>query len=156
MPSKVRQVGRFASALKIEQITDKCSDFGPIKFYKLATAVTSTVTAVPDGTVAGLPAAADYDIAMTSHATGRGLLFYALSGVWNVLTGTSAQPVKATGAEMNTGTDDAKYLTSKAAVDADAAKVAGTPTTGDYFYYRTAAGVPKKILFTDLATLINV
>lgn len=62
---------------------------------------------------------------------------------------------KCTGAEINTGTDDAKFATSKALKDADLAKAAGTPASADLFYFRTAAGVVKKITLADLATAID-
>lgn len=50
-------------------------------------------------------------------------------GAWNDLgylnpSGAATVPVKATGAEVNTGTDDAKFVTAKAIEDSDYAKTA--------------------------------
>lgn len=48
---------------------------------------------------------------------------------WNVVQGNLAGPipVKATGAEVNTGTDDDKFVTPKAVEDSDYAKTAAIP-----------------------------
>lgn len=114
------------------------------RLYLLSVAVTAnvTTTSAPAGS-----------LGVTSNATGRGSTFYSDGTKWQLqVTGTTT---KATGAEMNTGTDDAKFLTAKAAKDADLAKAAGTPVSLDVFYFRTAAGVVKSITLADLATAID-
>jgi hypothetical protein len=115
-----------------------------VRVYPLTTAVTAnvTTTTAPAGS-----------IGITSHATGRGTPFYSDGAKWQVwVTGATT---KASGAEINTGTDDAKFATAKAIADADAAKAAATPVSLDVFYFRTAAGVVKKVTLADLATAIN-
>jgi hypothetical protein len=120
---------------------------------------------------------------VTTHATGRGTPFYSDGSKWQVwVTGATTKAsgaevntgtddakfvtakaiadsaiakAKATGAEMNTGTDDVKFLTAKAAKDADLAKAAGTPVAADVFYFRTAAGAVKSITLANLATAID-
>lgn len=69
--------------------------------------------------------------------TGKPTLF---SGAYGDLTGKPTIPVKATGAEFRTGTDDAKFLTPKAVFDAaapvaltDASTVALDLATGQNF-----------------------
>jgi hypothetical protein len=114
------------------------------RLYLLTTAVTanSTTTSAPAGS-----------LAVTSHATGAGSTFYSDGTKWQVqVTGTTT---KATGAEVNTGTDDAKFVTAKAIKDADVAKAAATPVSLDVFYFRTAAGVVKSVTLADLATAID-
>lgn len=76
------------------------------RFYLLTSAVTanSTTTTAPAGSVA-----------ITSHSTGRGMWFYSDGTKWQVqVTGAA---VKASGAEIDTGTDDAKFATAKALAD---------------------------------------
>ncbi len=73
------------SPLNIEQLSDKCTDLGICKLYKFDTAITSGVTAVPDGSVAGLPAAAVGDMAITTHGTGDESLFKNIGGVWTAV-----------------------------------------------------------------------
>jgi hypothetical protein len=174
------------------------------EFHWLTTAITanSTLTSAPAGS-----------FAITSHATGRGALFYSDGTKWQAsnsaegaelvankdasagyvgktlqkinFTNAAADivsflvnaatvartytfpdkditvagivdiPVKATGAEANTGTDDAKFVTAKTLKDADLAKAAATPVSLDEFYFRTAAGVVKKVTLADLATAID-
>lgn len=63
-------------------LSDTCIDLGIFKVYKFTTAITTTVTTVPDGTVAGYPVAAVGDFAVTSHATGDESLFRNIGGVW--------------------------------------------------------------------------
>ncbi len=174
------------------------------RFYPTTGAITAnvTTTAAPAGS-----------FAITSHATGRGALFFSDGTKWQASTtavgaeaaankdatggypgltlfkinfknaantftsfftnaATAARtytfpdkdltvagivdiPVKATGAESNTGTDDAKFLTAKALKDADLAKAAAAPVSLDEFYFRTAGGVVKKVTLADLATAID-
>lgn len=52
----------------------------------------------------------------------------ALDSVSGVNTGDQTLPVKATGAELNTGTDDAKFATAKALTDSDYAKTSDIPS----------------------------
>lgn len=145
-----------------------------VRLYLLTVAVTAnvTTTTAPAGS-----------LAITSNATGRGSTFYSDGTKWQVqVTGTTTKAsgaevntgtddakfvtakaiadstigkVKATGAEVNTGTDDVKFATAKALKDADLAKAAGTPVSLDVFYFRTAAGVVKSITLADLATAID-
>ena len=86
-----------------------------IRLYQLtgATTANSTTTSAPAGS-----------IGITSHATGRGLIFFSDGAKWQVSTATV--PVKATGAEINTGTDDAKFATAKAIADSLVFSVPGT------------------------------
>lgn len=115
-----------------------------VRVYPLTTAITAnvTTTSAPAGS-----------IAITSNSTGRGTPFYSDGTKWQAfVTGATT---KASGAEVNTGTDDAKFVTAKALKDADAAKAAGTPVSADIFYFRTAAGVVKSITLADLATAID-
>lgn len=144
------------------------------RLYQFTTAITanSTTTTAPVGSVA-----------ITSHATGRGIWFYSDGTKWQaqvtgvttkasgaeVNTGTddakfvtakaiadsTIGKVKASGAEVNTGTDDVKFATAKALKDADLAKAAATPVSLDVFYFRTAAGVVKSVTLADLATAID-
>lgn len=115
-----------------------------VRVYPLTTAVTANVTTTD------APAGS---IAITSHATGRGTPFYSDGTKWQAfVTGVTT---KASGAEVNTGTDDGKFVTAKALKDADLAKAAGTPVSADVFYFRTAAGVVKSITLADLATVID-
>jgi hypothetical protein len=145
-----------------------------VRLYLLSIAVTANVTetSAPAGS-----------IAITSNATGRGTPFYSDGSKWQafvtgvttkasgaeVNTGTddgkfvtakaiadsTIAKAKASGAETNTGTDDVKFVTAKALKDADIAKAAGTPVSLDVFYFRTAAGVVKSITLADLATAID-
>jgi hypothetical protein len=82
-----------------------------VRFYPLTVAVTAnvTTTTAPAGS-----------IAITSHATGRGTPFYSDGSHWQVwVTGATT---KASGAEVDTGTDDAKFVTAKAIEDSAYAK----------------------------------
>lgn len=145
-----------------------------VRVYLLTSAITAnvTTTTAPAGS-----------IAITSNATGRGTPFYSDGSHWQVwVTGATTKATgaevdtgtddtkfvtakavadsgigkaKATGAEMNTGTNDTKFLTPKAYADSDAAKAAGTPVSADVFYFRTAAGVVKKITLANLALAID-
>lgn len=115
---------------------------------KKAVYLTKSVAA---GDATGYPAGT---VIFTTHSTGRKGIFVS-NGSTIEVANLSAIPVKATGAEANTGTDDAKFLTAKALKDADLAKAAATPAAGDFFYFRTVAGVVKKIAFSDLAAAIN-
>lgn len=85
-----------------------------VRFYQLSVAVTanSTLTSAPAGS-----------FGITSHDTGKGLLFYSDGTKWQASDAT-ALPVKATGAEVNTGSNDAKFVTPKAIEDSDYAKTA--------------------------------
>lgn len=58
-------------------------------------------------------------------------------------------------AETNTGTDDDKFISPKALADSREARAEGTPVAGDFIYFRTAAGVEKKIDYDDLKNLIT-
>lgn len=113
--------------------------------YPYSTAISSGVTATTKA--AG-------SLAVTSHATGRGIIFYSDGSYW-VNSGVALVPVKASGAELNTGTDDAKFATAKALKDADLAKAAATPVSADVFYFRTEAGVVKKVTFADLCAAVD-
>lgn len=88
-----------------------------IEFHFVSTAITanSTLTSSPAGS-----------FGITSHATGRGLLFYSDGTKWQASDATSV-PVKATGAEINTGTNDAKFATPLAIADSNVAFVADVP-----------------------------
>lgn len=144
------------------------------RLYLLSVAITanSTLTDAPAGS-----------IGVTSHGTGRGSTFYSDGTKWQLqVTGTTTKAtgaevntgtddakfvtakaiadstigkVKASGAEVNTGTDDVKFATAKALKDADLAKAAATPVSLDVFYFRTAAGVVKSVTLADLATAID-
>lgn len=76
------------------------------RLYQLTTAITanSTTTSAPAGSVA-----------ITSNSTGRGIWFYSDGTKWQTMVTGAA--VKATGAELDTGTDDAKFATAKAIAD---------------------------------------
>ncbi len=78
-----------------------------VKFYLLTVAVTSGVTTT---------SAAAGSFAVTANATGRGLLFYSDGTYWVASDATSV-PVKATAAEINTGTNDTKFVTPLAFAD---------------------------------------
>ncbi len=88
-----------------------------VQVYQLTVAITanSTLTSAPAGS-----------FGVTSHDTGKGLLFYSDGTKWQASDAT-ALPVKATGAEINTGTDDAKFATAKAITDSNVAFVADIP-----------------------------
>src|SRR5688572_12484861 len=124
------------------------------RLYLLDVAVTanSTLTSAPAGS-----------LGITSDTTGAGSTFYSDGTKWQVqVTGTTTKAsgaevntgtddakfvtakaiadstigkVKASGAEVNTGTDDVKFVTAKAMKDADVAKAAGTPVSLDVFYF---------------------
>jgi hypothetical protein len=66
---------------------------------------------------------ATYDAAKTA-------VLYAedINYIGETLAGLGTPPVKATGAELNTGTDDAKFATAKALADSDYAKTTDIPT----------------------------
>jgi len=51
-------------------------DLGLLRLYRFNTAITTGVTAVPTGATDGV------DLAMTTHATGKGSLFINIGGVW--------------------------------------------------------------------------
>lgn len=115
-----------------------------VRVYLLSVAVTAnvTTTSAPAGS-----------IGITSNATGRGTPFYSDGTKWQAfVTGVTT---KATGAEVNTGSDDGKFMTAKSLKDADLARAAATPVSLDVFYFRTAAGVVKSITLADLATAID-
>ena len=79
-----------------------------VRLYPLSVAVTanSTTTSAPAGS-----------IGFTSHATGRGITFYSDGSKWqSQVTGVTT---KASGAEVDTGTDDAKFVTAKALADSN-------------------------------------
>lgn len=77
-----------------------------VRFYPLAIAVTANVT---------LTTAPAGSIGVTSHATGGGVTFYSDGTKWQApVTGATT---KASGAEVDTGTDDAKFVTAKAIAD---------------------------------------
>lgn len=82
--------------------------FGSVRVYFVSTAITAnvTTTSAPAGSVA-----------FTSNSTGRGVIFQSDGTKWQVSTATV--PVKATGAELDTGTDDAKFATAKALADSE-------------------------------------
>lgn len=82
-----------------------------IRLYQLSTAITanSTTTTAPEGSVA-----------VTSHSTGRGMWFYSDGTKWQAqVTGATT---KASGSDINTGTDDAKFVTAKAIADSTISK----------------------------------
>lgn len=87
-----------------------------VRVYPLTTAVTAnvTTTTAPAGSVA-----------ITSHSTGRGTPFYSDGTKWQVwVTGATT---KASGAEVDTGTDDAKFVTAKAIADSAVAITSDIP-----------------------------
>lgn len=88
-----------------------------VRFYQLGVAVTAntTLTTAPAGS-----------FGITSHDTGKGLLFYSDGTKWQASDAT-ALPVKATGAEINTGTNDAKFATPLAIADSNIAFIADVP-----------------------------
>jgi hypothetical protein len=82
-----------------------------VRLYLLTSAITAnvTTTTAPAGS-----------IAITANATGRGTPFYSDGTKWQVwVTGATT---KASGAEVDTGTDDAKFVTAKALLDSSYAK----------------------------------
>lgn len=85
------------------------------RLYQLDSAVTAnvTTTTAPAGS-----------IAFTSNATGRGMWFYSDGSKWQVMV--TGATTKASGAEVNTGTDDAKFVTAKAITDS---RVYSTPSS---------------------------
>jgi hypothetical protein len=86
-----------------------------VRVYPLSVAVTanSTTTTAPAGS-----------LGFTSHATGQGTMFYSDGSKWqSQVTGVTT---KASGAEVDTGTDDAKFATAKAIADS---RVYSTPAT---------------------------
>jgi hypothetical protein len=64
------------------------------------------------------------------YDAGKTAVLYAedLNYIGSTLAGLGTPPVKATGAELNTGTDDAKFATAKALADSDYAKTSDIPT----------------------------
>jgi hypothetical protein len=91
-----------------------------VRVYPLTTPVTAnvTTTAAPAGS-----------IGITSHATGRGTPFYSDGAKWQVwVTGATT---KASGAEVNTGTDDGKFVTAKAIADSNIISVAAQTHIAD-------------------------
>jgi hypothetical protein len=91
-----------------------------VRVYPLTTAVTAnvTTTTAPAGS-----------LGITSHATGRGTPFYSDGTKWQVwVTGATT---KASGAEVNTGTDDAKFVTAKAIADSNVISVAAQTHIAD-------------------------
>jgi hypothetical protein len=91
-----------------------------VRVYPLTVAVTAnvTTTTAPAGSVG-----------ITSNATGRGTPFYSDGSKWQVwVTGATT---KASGAEVNTGTDDAKFVTAKAVADSDIISVAAQTHIAD-------------------------
>lgn len=76
------------------------------RLYQLTIAVTAnvTTTSAPAGS-----------IAVTSNETGRGSFFYSDGTKWQVMV--TGATTKASGAEVDTGTDDAKFVTAKAIAD---------------------------------------
>lgn len=91
-----------------------------VRVYPLTTAVTanSTTTTAPAGS-----------IGITSHATGRGTPFYSDGTKWQAfVTGVTT---KASGAEVNTGTDDGKFVTAKAVADSNIISVAAQTHIAD-------------------------
>jgi hypothetical protein len=94
-----------------------------VRLYPLSDAVTAnvTTTTAPAGS-----------IGFTSHATGRGITFYSDGSKWqSQVTGVTT---KASGAEVDTGTDDAKFVTAKALADSDYIKEADLPASGGGSY----------------------
>ena len=87
-------------------------EWGGKRMYFLAIAITAnvTTTTAPAGSMA-----------FTTHATGRDKVFFSDGSKWQV--STAAVPVKATGAELDTGTDDAKFATALALADSSYIKV---------------------------------
>jgi hypothetical protein len=91
-----------------------------VRIYPLTVAVTAnvTTTTAPAGS-----------IGVTSHATGRGTPFYSDGSKWQVwVTGATT---KASGAEVNTGTDDTKFVTAKAITDSNVISVAAQTHIAD-------------------------
>ena len=82
------------------------------------------------------------DIPGTTYDAGKTDVFYAkdYNDLATVVAGLGAPPVKATGAELNTGTDDAKFATAKALADSDYAKTSDIPA------------VPTKAAGSDINT----
>lgn len=80
------------------------------------------------------------------------------------LSGTPTIPVKATGAEINTGTDDAKFATAKAIADSDVAFLSDIPSvpvkaTGTEINTGTndtKFATPKAIADSDIAFLSDI
>jgi len=84
-----------------------------VRVYLLTSAITAnvTTTTAPAGS-----------IAITSNSTGRGTPFYSDGSKWQAfVTGVTT---KASGAEVNTGTDDGKFVTAKAIADSNIISVA--------------------------------
>jgi hypothetical protein len=91
-----------------------------VKVYLLTVAVTANVTTTTAD--AG-------SIAFTSNATGRGTPFYSDGSKWQAfVTGVTT---KASGAEVNTGTDDGKFVTAKAIADSNVISVAAQTHIAD-------------------------
>lgn len=93
---------------------------GEQRLYLLAVAITAnvTTTTAPAGS-----------LGLTSHPTGAGTPFYSDGSKWQVwVTGATT---KASGAEVDTGTDDTKFVTAKAIEDSTYAKSAATQTELD-------------------------
>lgn len=91
-----------------------------VRVYLLTVAVTAnvTTTAAPAGS-----------IAITSSSTGRGTPFYSDGTKWQAfVTGVTT---KASGAEVNTGTDDGKFVTAKAVADSNIISVAAQTHIAD-------------------------
>jgi hypothetical protein len=95
-------------------------DINGKRLYVLAVAITANVTTT------NAPAGSH---AVTTNATGQGSLFYSDGTKWQVqVTGATT---KASGAEVNTGTDDAKFVTAKAIADSNIISVAAQTHIAD-------------------------
>jgi hypothetical protein len=113
----IKGVGRV---IKISHDDAGWIELGGVRLYLLSVAITAnvTTTSVPAGS-----------LGLTSNATGRGTPFYSDGTHWQVwVTGATT---KASGAEVNTGTDDAKFVTAKAIADSNVISVAAQTHIAD-------------------------
>jgi hypothetical protein len=116
-------------------------DVNGVRMYVVASAITAnvTTTTAPAGSMAA-----------TSNATGRGLLFFSDGAHWQV--STAVVPVKATGAELDTGTDDAKFATAKALADSGFINKTGISALTDNSGGAAADGTIGVVTLPNLAS----
>lgn len=128
-----------------------------VEVYLLNDAITA------DTTTTDAPAGS---LAVTSHATGSGTLFFSDGEKWQIQT-VVGEAVKGSGAEITTGTEDTKFVTAKALADAGVNKAIGpdiagtsakaTPIDADLFVIADSASsnAGKKVTLAELKAVLK-